>query len=345
MRLLAIILISLIITVNFTAVHAQQIGVKPGYWVKYSTSMEIEGDEILRQGLMQAMSDSSFTAANNRPLNEIDWLKVQIEDVSDSQVKITKSINYQGTEEKEPSMWVSVPNSKTIPFVMPTEMKVGDRFPHDMVGYINVVDTENRKYGDKERTVYVMQSNNITNLDEETGALVEIKTVSYYDQSTGFLLEYSLTMSLTTTVGYADIIVDFDAIDYSLLSNSSGGGCLIATAAYGSELAPQVQQLRELRDNKLLQTESGSKFMAGFNDFYYSFSPTVADFERENPIFKEAVKLAVTPMISSLSLLNQVDMDSESEVLGYGISLILLNVGMYVGVPAIIVMGIRKHAP
>lgn len=307
--------------------------------------MEIEGDEILRQGLMQAMSDSSFTAANNRPLNEIDWLKVQIEDISDSQVKITKSINYQGTEEKEPSIWVSVPNTQTIPFVMPTEIKIGDRFPHDMVGYINVVDTENRKYSDKERTVYVMQSNNITNLDEETGALVEIKTVSYYDQITGFLLEYSLTMSLTTTLGYADIIVDFDAIDFSLLSNSFGGGCLIATATYGSELAPQVQQLRELRDNKLLQTESGSKFMAGFNDFYYSFSPTVADFERENPIFKEGVKLGITPMISSLSLLNQVDLDSESKVLGYGISLILLNIGMYVGIPAIVVIGIRKHSP
>ena len=30
-----------------------------------------------------------------------------------------------------------------------------------------------------------------------------------------------------------------------------GGGCLIATATYGSELAPQVQQLRELRDNTI----------------------------------------------------------------------------------------------
>ena len=124
--------------------------------------------------------------------------------------------------------------------------------------------------------------------------------------------------------------------------SSKGGGCLIATATYGSEMAPQVQQLRELRDNQLLQTESGTQFMGTFNDVYYSFSPIIADYERENPYFKEAVKLAITPLISSLSVLNYVDMDSESEVLGYGISLILLNLGMYLGVPAVVIVGIRK---
>jgi hypothetical protein len=123
--------------------------------------------------------------------------------------------------------------------------------------------------------------------------------------------------------------------------SSSGGGCLIATATYGSELAPQVQQLRELRDNKLLQTESGTAFMGMFNGIYYSFSPTIADMERENPYFKEAVKLAITPMISSLSLMENAN--SESEVLSIGISVIVLNLGMYLGVPAIVVIGIRKR--
>jgi peptidyl-prolyl cis-trans isomerase B (cyclophilin B) len=83
--------------------------------------------------------------------------------------------------------------------------------------------------------------------------------------------------------------------------------------------------------------------MNTFNDVYYSFSPTIADMERENPVFKEMVKLAITPMISSLSILNNVDMDSEEEVLGYGISLILLNIGMYVGIPASVILGIRKN--
>ncbi len=118
--------------------------------------------------------------------------------------------------------------------------------------------------------------------------------------------------------------------------------CLIATATFGSELAPQVQQLRELRDNHLLRTESGTLFIESFNQFYYSFSPIIADYEREDPVFKEMVRLSITPMISSLSILNYVDMDSESSVLGYGISLILLNIGMYVGIPAIVIIGIRK---
>jgi len=73
--------------------------------------------------------------------------------------------------------------------------------------------------------------------------------------------------------------------------------------------------------------------MTGFNEFYYSFSPGIADLERESPVFREAVKIAITPLITSLSVLNYVDMDSEAEVLGYGISLIILNVGMYVIAP------------
>ena len=122
---------------------------------------------------------------------------------------------------------------------------------------------------------------------------------------------------------------------------SKGGGCLIATATYGSEMSQQVQQLRELRDNQLLQTASGTQFMGTFNDVYYSFSPTIADMEREHPLFQEAVKLAITPMISSLSLMENAE--TESEVLGLGLSIIMLNIGMYLGVPAVVIVGIRKR--
>ena len=124
------------------------------------------------------------------------------------------------------------------------------------------------------------------------------------------------------------------------VKSGNGGGCLIATATYGSEMATQVQQLRELRDNQLLQTESGSAFIGIFNDIYYSFSPTIADYERENPMFKETVKLAITPMLSTLAIMENAE--SESEVLGLGLSVITLNLGMYIGAPTIVIISIRK---
>ena len=81
--------------------------------------------------------------------------------------------------------------------------------------------------------------------------------------------------------------------------------------------------------------------MAMFNDVYYSFSPIIADYERENPLFKEAIKIAITPMISSLSLMESAN--SESEVISLGLSVIALNLGMYLGVPAIVIIGIKSR--
>jgi len=122
--------------------------------------------------------------------------------------------------------------------------------------------------------------------------------------------------------------------------SKEGGGCLIATATYGSEMAPQVQLLREIRDNHLMNTDSGVSFMTGFNQFYYSFSPIIADMQRENPIFKQVVKIGITPLLSSLSIMSHAE--SESQVLGYGIGVILMNIGMYFVAPAMLFYGIRK---
>jgi hypothetical protein len=72
--------------------------------------------------------------------------------------------------------------------------------------------------------------------------------------------------------------------------------------------------------------------MGMFNDVYYTFSPTIADMQRESPMFKEAVKLGLTPLLSTLAIMENAD--SESEVLGLGLSVIALNLGMYLGLPA-----------
>ena len=178
-----------------------------------------------------------------------------------------------------------------------------------------------------------------------SGETILIRTVTL-DENRQYFIKFKIPES--SEVGNYDVIVNAKNDQGVVVStksledetNEKGGGCLIATATYGSELAPQVQQLRELRDNQLLQTESGTQFMGMFNNIYYSFSPIIADYERENPLFKEAVKLAITPMISSLSLMENAE--SESEVLGLGLSVIALNLGMYLAVPAIVVIGIRR---
>jgi hypothetical protein len=79
-------------------------------------------------------------------------------------------------------------------------------------------------------------------------------------------------------------------------------GCLIATAAFGSELAPQVQFLREYRDNTIMTTVAGSSFLNAFNAVYYSFSPSVADAERTNPLLQETVRAGITPLLGILQI-------------------------------------------
>ena len=172
-------------------------------------------------------------------------------------------------------------------------------------------------------------------------------TVLLNDKETSSVSNQTERSSIVSVVfdGKGDYTIGITATNYLgiELEKSNNGGCLIATASFGSELAPQVQLLREIRDNTILQTKSGSAFMTGFNQLYYSFSPTIADYERENIIFKEVVKLTLIPLLTSLTLLQYVDINSESEMLGYGIGIILLNIGMYFIAPAVLVTKIRKR--
>jgi len=194
---------------------------------------------------------------------------------------------------------------------------------------------------------------------DPTGISILVRSITT-DSDGNFELEFRI--SQTATFGDYQVIVStvvdnvpvISTATFEVVGKGEGvtqadqvaeekkGGCLIATAAFGSEMAPQDQFLREIRDNTVLQTESGTSFMTGFNQFYYSFSPTKADYERENPVFKEAVKITLTPLLSSLTLLQYADIDSEYEMLGYGISVILLNIGMYFIAPAVLITKIRS---
>ena len=124
---------------------------------------------------------------------------------------------------------------------------------------------------------------------------------------------------------------------------NDGGGCLIATAAFGSEMAPQVQSLREVRDNIILETESGKTFMTSFNHVYYAFSPAMADLERKDPMVRDTVRAVITPMIASLTIFENIEINSEVDVITYGVLVILANIIMYVGTPLIALYILKQY--
>ena len=80
--------------------------------------------------------------------------------------------------------------------------------------------------------------------------------------------------------------------------------CLIATAAYGSELTPEVTLLRNFRDRDVLKTSAGTSFMQAFNAFYYSFSPQVASFISSDNNLRTVVKAILYPFVGILYLSN-----------------------------------------
>jgi len=113
--------------------------------------------------------------------------------------------------------------------------------------------------------------------------------------------------NLTKGVANAPLNATYAPSNEPTVSNApsnipNGGRCLIATAAFGSELAPQVQFLREFRDKHIMSTASGSSFMNVFNAWYYSFSPYVADYEREQPWMQRVVKGSIYPLLGILQM-------------------------------------------
>ena len=90
----------------------------------------------------------------------------------------------------------------------------------------------------------------------------------------------------------------------TVTSTAATRRCIIASAAYGSELAPDVQLLRIFRDSSLQATFAGSAFMGVFNAFYYSFSTTVADFITQYPALQAITRALIYPLIATLRFMS-----------------------------------------
>jgi subtilisin family serine protease len=76
-------------------------------------------------------------------------------------------------------------------------------------------------------------------------------------------------------------------------ADSGGGGCFIATAAWGSADAPDVAALRLFRDRCLLTTDAGRAFV----NFYYSVSPPLARFLVRHSGLRHGMRLTLKPLV------------------------------------------------
>jgi len=111
-----------------------------------------------------------------------------------------------------------------------------------------------------------------------------------------------VTRSVRTGIYPFTIVATGGSISKEILLSLRVSGCLIATATFGSELAPEVQFLRDFRDYKILRTFAGTSFMVAFNAWYYSFSPGIAQYESNNPAMRVAVKIMIYPLIWILQI-------------------------------------------
>jgi len=317
--------------------YGQTNGLVEGQWVKYQFTMNISGSDEMVNTFKNGLTGDFEEMISD----DLEYLKYEITSVSDGVFTYQTYFKNFNQDERIGLLYQGKLGDGTgVRLVaIPIDLNLGDAVGSGSgFGISKIVDEEKRNYGGK--SVQVIKATG-TAIQGNVFAEFNLNSQYFFDKETGMLLDFIADGGMDSFMGNVlSVYMQFKAVDF--YKPSLGGGCLIATATFGSELAPQVQQLREIRDYSLLQTESGSAFMKSFNQFYYSFSPEIADLERENPVFKEVVKLTITPLLSSLSLLNYVSMDSEVDVLGYGISLILLNVGMYFVLPAILIHRIKK---
>ena len=73
----------------------------------------------------------------------------------------------------------------------------------------------------------------------------------------------------------------------------TGGGCFIATAAYGSYFEPEVMVLRQFRDQHLLPYKAGRALV----NFYYDVSPEIANVIAQQESLKMLVRISLTPVV------------------------------------------------
>lgn len=169
-----------------------------------------------------------------------------------------------------------------------------------------------------------------------TGGTLDLDFYAAYEMNTQVLIAGEVWATIN---GSSAMIARTEIREANLPSNQGQSRCLIATASYGSELVPQVQFLREFRDQKILRTYAGSSFMVAFNAWYYSFSPSVASEIQPNPTLKGVMQVLLYPLLlilkMSAAVFDAFSFQPEFAVLLAGLTGSGMIGAFYLGVPTL----------
>jgi hypothetical protein len=185
---------------------------------------------------------------------------------------------------------------------------------------------------------------NLTATNLPTGMKVSFSQNPVILQSGGTVTA-TVTMTVSTSVQQGSYTVTFSANGGGIAKQVSltiaiTAQCIIATAAFGSAMAPEVQLLREFRDNQVEHTFAGASFMQVFNAWYYSFSPSVANYIAQNDARRAVTRVMLYPLIDILRIgsgaYSVMNFAPEIAILVSGIMVSLMIGAVYVTLPVFV---------
>jgi len=125
-------------------------------------------------------------------------------------------------------------------------------------------------------------------------------------------LEYIYGCQVRVTADDGACGIDIEESNTFDLYTISHGGCFIATAAYGTPMAKEIQILREFRDEYLLTNPVGQALV----DFYYKVSPPIAEFITGHPVLKPIVRAGLLPAVVMSTIAVNTTMPDKIAIIG-----------------------------
>jgi hypothetical protein len=122
--------------------------------------------------------------------------------------------------------------------------------------------------------------------------------------------------------------------------------CIIATAAYGSEMAPEVAYMRHVRDNLIASTPTGKTLRDAFNAWYYSWSPPIAQVVSANPVLQAIFRILLQPIVAIVHIAAWTYMSigggDTAAVAAFTIAAILA-VAAYIATPTLALLALKRY--